>query len=79
MEKFCTRLEPFRTETRQVNILDDEFRLNADEVVAPICPFWFVLKHAVPRLTDGCHFEFELAPRTCAFDSMCLIIVPPSA
>ena len=22
------------------SILDDEFRLNADQVVAPICPFW---------------------------------------
>ena len=26
--------------------------------------------------TDGCQFEFELAPGTCAFDSVCLNIVP---
>ena len=25
-------------------ILDDEFRLNADEVVAPICPFWLCVE-----------------------------------
>ena len=26
--------------------------------------------------SDGCQFEFELAPGTCAFDSVCLNIVP---